>query len=50
MSASFVAWAIAFLAQRDFRNIIVTINPLTFILYPIKEIVRSLYFRIFTRH
>jgi NADP-dependent 3-hydroxy acid dehydrogenase YdfG len=49
MSASFVAWAIAFLAQRDFRNIIVTINPLTFILYPIKEFMRSLYFRIFSR-
>nr|WP_322096145.1 bifunctional sterol desaturase/short chain dehydrogenase [Pseudanabaena cinerea] len=49
MSASFVAWAIAFLAQRGFRNIIVTINPLTFILYPIKEFMRSLYFRIFSR-
>ncbi len=49
MSASFVAWAIAALAQRDFRDIIVTINPLTFIAYPIKEFWRSLYFRIFSR-
>ena len=49
MSASFVAWAIAALAQRDFRDIIVTINPITFIAYPIKELGRSLYFRIFSR-
>jgi sterol desaturase/sphingolipid hydroxylase (fatty acid hydroxylase superfamily) len=49
MSASFVAWAIAALAQRDFRDIIVTINPLTFILYPLKEFWKSLYFRIFSR-
>jgi len=49
MSASFVAWAIAALAQRDFRDIIVTVNPITFIAYPIKEFWRSLYFRIFSR-
>ena len=49
MSASFVAWAIAALAQRDFRDIIVTVNPITFVTYPIKEFWRSLYFRIFSR-
>ena len=49
MSASFVAWAIAALAQRDFRDIIVTVNPITFIAYPVKEFCRSLYFRIFSR-
>jgi len=49
MSASFVAWAIVALAQRDFRDIIVTINPITFIAYPFKEFWRSLYFRIFSR-
>ena len=49
MSASFVAWAIAALAKRDFRDIIVTVNPLTFVAYPIKEFWRSLYFRIFSR-
>jgi sterol desaturase/sphingolipid hydroxylase (fatty acid hydroxylase superfamily) len=49
MSASFVAWAIAALAQRDFRDIIVTFNPITFVTYPFKEFWRSLYFRIFSR-
>lgn len=49
MSASFVAWAIAFLAQLGFRDIIVTINPITFIAYPVKEFWRSLYFRLFSR-
>lgn len=48
MSASFVAWAIAFLAQLGFRDIIVTINPITFIAYPVKEFWRSLYFRLFS--
>ena len=50
MSASFVAWAIAILAEIGFRDIIVTINPITFITYPLKEFWRSLYFRIFSRH
>ncbi|PSB58793.1 bifunctional sterol desaturase/short chain dehydrogenase [Chamaesiphon polymorphus] len=49
MSASWVAEAIIFLAQRDFRNIIVTINPLTYLLFPIKEFFQSWYFRIFTK-
>ncbi|WP_055073571.1 bifunctional sterol desaturase/short chain dehydrogenase [Pseudanabaena sp. 'Roaring Creek'] len=49
MSASFVAWAIATLAQYGFRDIIVTINPITFIAYPLKEFWRSLYFRVFSR-
>ena len=48
MSASFVAWAIAFLAELSFRDIIVTINPITFIAYPVKEFWRSLYFRLFS--
>jgi len=48
MSASFVAWAIAFFAQLGFRDIIVTINPITFISYPVKEFWRSLYFRLFS--
>ncbi|MCA6575620.1 MAG: bifunctional sterol desaturase/short chain dehydrogenase [Pseudanabaena sp.] len=48
MSASFVAWAIAFLAQLGLRDIIVTINPTTFITYPVKEFWRSLYFRLFS--
>ncbi len=49
MSASFVAKAIIALAVRDVRNIIVTINPLTYLLYPVKELSRSLYFRWFTK-
>ncbi|MBE9031272.1 bifunctional sterol desaturase/short chain dehydrogenase [filamentous cyanobacterium LEGE 11480] len=49
MSAQSVARGIVFLAKRDFRNIIVTINPLTFITIPLKEISQSLYFRLFTK-
>jgi monoglucosyldiacylglycerol epimerase len=49
MSGSFVAWAIAFLAQLGLHDIIVTINPITFIAYPVKEFWRSLYFRLFSR-
>ena len=37
MSADWVAKQIVNLARRDVRNIIVTINPLTWILFPIKE-------------
>ncbi|MBD2091063.1 bifunctional sterol desaturase/short chain dehydrogenase [Microcoleus sp. FACHB-1515] len=49
MSADWVAWAIVALAKRDFRDIIVTINPLTYIFFPVKEVLRSLYFRLFSR-
>lgn len=49
MSPRWVAWAIVALAKRDFRNVIVTINPLTYVLFPVKELWRSLYFRLFTR-
>jgi monoglucosyldiacylglycerol epimerase len=49
MSASWVAWAIVALAKRDIRNIIVTINPLTYIAFPIKEISQSLYFKLFSK-
>lgn len=49
MSGGFVAWAIAFLAQLGLHDIIVTINPITFIAYPVKEVWRSLYFRLFSR-
>jgi hypothetical protein len=49
MSARWVAWAIVALAKRDFRNIIVTINPLTYLAFPIKEVCQSVYFRLFTR-
>jgi hypothetical protein len=49
MSAPWVARVIVFLAQRDARNIIVTINPLTYLLFPIRESFQSLYFRLFTK-
>ncbi len=37
MSADWVAKQIVNLAQRDIRNIIVTINPLTIVAFPLKE-------------
>ena len=49
MSAAQVAQGIVFFAKRDFRNIIVTINPLTYILFPIKELSTWLYYRIFSK-
>jgi hypothetical protein len=48
MSGRWVAWAIVALAKRDVRNIIVTINPITYLVFPIKEFCQSLYFRWFT--
>ena len=48
MSANWVAKQIVNLAKRDVRNIIVTINPLTFILFPIKEFCVANYFRFFS--
>lgn len=49
MSPAWVAWAVVALAKRDWRDIIVTINPLTYILFPLKEFSRSLYFRLFSQ-
>lgn len=49
MSPQWVAWAIVALAKRDFRNIIVTVNPITYIAFPIKEFFTSLYFRLFSK-
>jgi monoglucosyldiacylglycerol epimerase len=49
MSADWVAKQIVNLAKRDFRNIIVTINPLTYIFLPIKELIVSTYFKLFSK-
>jgi monoglucosyldiacylglycerol epimerase len=49
MSPDFVAWAILELAKRDFRDIIVTFNPFTYLFFPLKEFGRSLYFRLFSK-
>ncbi|MEM7650265.1 MAG: sterol desaturase, partial [Cyanobacteria bacterium P01_A01_bin.70] len=48
MSAPWVAKAIVALAKRDIRNIIVTINPLTYLAFPVKETAQSWYFRLFS--
>jgi monoglucosyldiacylglycerol epimerase len=49
MSADWVASAIVALAQSGFRDIIVTVNPLTYIFFPIHEVLQSLYFRLFSK-
>ena len=49
MSADWVAKQIVNLAKRDIRNIIVTINPLTFVLFPIKEFLVASYFKFFSK-
>ena len=49
MSANWVAKQIVSLAKRDIRNIIVTINPITYILFPIKEFCVANYFRFFSK-
>lgn len=49
MSADQVAKQVVNLATRDVRNIIVTINPLTFLAYPIKEFCVATYFKLFSR-
>lgn len=49
MSGDWVAKQIVALAKRDARNIIVTVNPLTYLLFPIKELSKSWYFRLFSR-
>ena len=48
MSADWVAGAIVQLAKRDIRNIIVTINPVTYFAFPIKETMQSVYFKLFS--
>ncbi|MEO0395400.1 MAG: bifunctional sterol desaturase/short chain dehydrogenase [Cyanobacteria bacterium P01_A01_bin.137] len=49
MSADWVAGAIVGLAKRDIRNIVVTINPLTYLLFPVKETLQTVYFKLFSR-
>jgi hypothetical protein len=49
MSPDWVAQQVVKQAKADVRNIIVTINPLTFIVFPLKEFFVSLYFQIFSR-
>ncbi|MEL6901879.1 MAG: bifunctional sterol desaturase/short chain dehydrogenase [Cyanobacteria bacterium J06606_4] len=49
MSAGAIARAILFLAKRDVRNMIVTINPLTYLLFPLKELSQAIYFKLFLK-
>ncbi|MEM8777288.1 MAG: bifunctional sterol desaturase/short chain dehydrogenase [Cyanobacteria bacterium P01_G01_bin.49] len=49
MSADWVAKQIIKGAKSDIRNIIVTINPITFIAFPIKEMMQIIYFKLFTK-
>jgi hypothetical protein len=49
LSVEWVAQQVLAQAKRDVRNIIVAINPLTFIAFPIKEWAVSTYFRLFSR-
>ncbi|MGK7883304.1 MAG: bifunctional sterol desaturase/short chain dehydrogenase, partial [Crocosphaera sp.] len=49
MSADWVAKQIIKGAKSDIRNIIVTINPITFIAFPVKEFCQNLYFKLFTK-
>ncbi len=49
MSPEWVAKQIVNLAQRDIRNIIVTINPITIVAFPIKEFCVSTYFKLFSK-
>jgi monoglucosyldiacylglycerol epimerase len=49
MSANWVAKQIVNLAQRDIRNIIITVNPITYLVFPFKEFCVSTYFKFFTK-
>lgn len=49
MSADWVAKQIVNFAVRDVRNIIVTINPLTYLAFPGKEFCVATYFKLFSR-
>jgi monoglucosyldiacylglycerol epimerase len=49
MSPAWVAKMVVNLARRDIRNIVVTINPLTYILFPLKECAAYWYYRLLTK-
>jgi monoglucosyldiacylglycerol epimerase len=49
MSPIWVAKMVVNLARRDIRNIIVTVNPLTYLLFPVKEGMAYWYYRFLTK-
>ena len=50
MSPDWVAKQIINLVLRDFRDIIVTINPITWVAFPVKELAVSTYFKLFSKN
>jgi len=48
MKPDWIADRIVNLAKRDVRNIIVTLSPLTYVLFPIKELAETIYFKLFS--
>ena len=48
MSAPWVAKMVIAQAKQGCRNIIVTVNPITYIAFPIKEATQSIYFQLFS--
>ncbi len=44
-----VANTVIALAKRDIRNIIVTVNPFTYLAFPLKEMAQSIYFSLFSK-
>ncbi|MGF1540390.1 MAG: hypothetical protein ACFCU5_08055 [Pleurocapsa sp.] len=49
MSANWLAKQIVNLVQKDIRNIIITVNPISYLVFPIKEFWVSTYFKLFTK-
>ena len=49
MSGDWVAKQIVKAAKADSRNIIITVNPMTFIVFPLKEFFVFLYFKLFSK-
>lgn len=49
MSGDWVAKQIVKAAKADSKNIIITVNPITFIVFPIKEFFVFLYFKLFSK-
>ncbi len=49
MRAEGVARAIIWAAKRDFRDVVITVNPLTYMLFPLKEMLATGYYSLFSR-
>jgi hypothetical protein len=49
MAPDWVARMIVRLTKLGFRDIIVTVNPITYIAFPLQQVSKSFYFRLFTQ-